>query len=93
MNVSIALYLSGMKKTLILCIQIPTSRIASLTGKQVPFIEKTTLVIMFVIIPYIAVLLALILQLSSGLEANEWLSIIDKLIVPMLEKGGVHGPC
>ena len=83
MNVSIALYLSGMKKTLILCIQIPTSGIASLTGKQAPFIEKTTLVIMFVIIPYIAVLLALILQLSSGLEANEWLSIIDKLIVPM----------
>ena len=83
MNVSIALYLSGMKKGLILCIQIPTSRIASLTEKQAPFIEKTTLVIMFFIIPYIAVLLALILQLSSGLEANEGLSIIDKLIVPM----------
>ena len=83
MNVSIALYLSGMKKALILCIQIPPSRIASLTGKQAPFIEKTTLVIMFIIIPYIAVLLALILQLSSGLEANEGLSIIDKLIVPM----------
>ena len=83
MNVSIALYLSGMKKGFILCIQIPTSRGASLTEKQAPFIEKTTLVIMFFIIPYIAVLLALILQLSSGLEANEGLSIIDKLIVPM----------
>ena len=83
MNVSIALYLSGMKKGLILCIQIPTSSVASLTEKQAPFIEKTTLVIMFIIIPYIAVLLALILQLSSGLEANEGLSIIDKLIVPM----------
>ena len=83
MNVSIALYLSGIKKALILCILIPTSRIAILTGKQAPFIEKTTLVIMFIIIPYIAVLLALILQLSSGLEANEGLSIIDKLIVPV----------
>ena len=83
MNVSIALYLSGMKKAVILCIQIPASRIASLTDKQAPFIEKTTLVIMFILIPYIAVLLALILQLSSGLEANEGLSIIDKLIVPM----------
>ena len=83
MNVSIALYLSGIKKALILCIQIPTSSIASLTEKQAPFIEKTTLVIMLIIIPYIAVLLALILLLSSGLEANEGLSIIDKLIVPM----------
>ena len=83
MNVSITLYLSGIKKALILCIQIPTSSIASLTEKQAPFIEKTTLVIMLIIIPYIAVLLALILLLSSGLEANEGLSIIDKLIVPM----------
>ena len=83
MNVPIALYLSGMKKAIILCIQIPTSRIASLTDKQTPFFEKTTLVIMLILIPHIAVLLALILQLSSGLEANEGLSIIDKLIVPM----------
>ena len=83
MNVSIALYLSGIKKEVILCIQIPASRNASLTDEQAPFVKKTTLVIMFIIIPYIAVLLALILQLSSGLEANEGLSIIDKLIVPM----------
>ena len=83
MNVSIALYLSGIKKALILCIQILTSRTASLTEKQAPFIEKTTLVIMFITIPYIAVPLALILQLSSGLEASEGLSIIDKLIVRM----------